>query len=106
MPKYLWQASYTSEGAKGVMKEGGTGRQAAVEKLAGSLGGKVEAFYYAFGENDVYVIADAPSNADAAAISLAVSAAGAVNIKTTVLLTPAEMDEAAKRSVDYRPPGA
>jgi uncharacterized protein with GYD domain len=106
MPKYLWQASYTSEGVKGLVKEGGTSRRAAVEKLAAAAGGKLEAFYYAFGEDDVYVIAEAPDNASAAAISLAVAASGAVRIRTAVLLTPEEIDLAAKASVEYRPPGA
>ena len=106
MGKYLLQGTYSAEGAKGLLKEGGSSRRAAVEKLVQGLGGKVEAFYYAFGNDDVYVIVDAPSNADIAAASMAVGASGAVGLKTTVLLTPEEIDEAAKKSVAYRPPGA
>lgn len=105
MPKYLVQASYTAEGAKGLLKDGGSKRRAAAEAAVKGLGGRVEAFYFAFGETDVYVIADVPDNASAAAISLAVSASGAVRTKTTVLLTPEEIDQAAKRTVSYRPPG-
>jgi uncharacterized protein with GYD domain len=73
--------------------------------LTKALGGKVEAFYYALGDDDVYVIADLPDNTTAAAISLAVNAIGAVQLKTVPLLTPEEVDEAAKKSVAYRPPG-
>lgn len=107
MAKYLLEVSYTAEGARGVLKEGGSARRAAVEKLSQALGGKVEVFYYAFGKNDAYVIVDVPGgNVDMAAVSMAVGASGAVSIKTTVLLTPEEIDGAAKKSVDYRPPGA
>ena len=105
MPKYLYQASYTAEGTKGLLKDGGTKRRAAVEEMAKAVGGKLEAFYYAFGGSDVFVIVDAPDNASAAAVSLAVNASGAVQLKTTVLFTPEEMDQATKKSVSYRPPG-
>jgi uncharacterized protein with GYD domain len=106
MARYLLQVSYSAEGVRGLLKEGGTSRRAMVEGLAKKLGGSIEAFYYAFGEGDVYVISEMPDNVDAAAISLAVGASGAASIKTVVLLTPEEIDEATKRSVDYRPPGA
>jgi uncharacterized protein with GYD domain len=88
------------------MKEGGSGRVDAVGKLLADLGGSVESFYFAFGDDDVYVIAEVPDHTSAAAISLAVGASGAVNIKTVVLLSPEEMDRAAQLSVNYRPPGA
>jgi len=105
MPKYLVQGSYTSEGAKGLLRDGGSKRRAAIQELAESLDAKLEAYYFAFGENDVVAIFDAPDNVSAAAASLAVSARGAANIKTTVLLTPEEMDKATKKTVRYRPPG-
>lgn len=105
MSKYLIQANYVGEGIKGLLKEGGSSRRAAVEKLFESLGGKVEAFYYAFGETDLFVIADAPDNVTAAAISLTVNAAGAATTKITVLLTPEEIDAAAKKTPNYRAPG-
>ena len=105
MAKYLLQATYTAEGAKGLLKEGGSSRRTTVEQLVQGMGGKVEAFYYAFGDDDVYVIVDGPGNVDIAAVSMAVGASGAVRLKTTVLLTPEEIDEAAKRSVAYRPQG-
>lgn len=105
MPKFLWMASYTPDGVKGVLKDGGTGRQAVVERMTEALGGKMEAFYFAFGGDDVYVIADLPDNTTAAAISLTINAQGAVKLKTVELLTPEEVDEATKKSVDYRPPG-
>ncbi len=106
MPKYLISASYTAEGAKGLIKGGGgTARRAAVQQAIQSVEGKLEAFYYAFGEHDVYLILDAPDNVNAAALSLAVSASGAATVKTTVLLTPEDIDQAAKKHVNYRQPG-
>lgn len=105
MPKYLVQASYTAEGIRGLLKDGGSKRQAAAEQAIKSLGGRLEAFYFAFGDTDAFVIAEAPDNASAAAVALAVGASGAVHAKTTVLLTPEEMDQAAKKTVSYSPPG-
>jgi len=105
MPKYLVQANYVGEGLKGLLKEGGSSRRTAVEKLFGSVGGKVEAFYYAFGDTDLFVIADVPDNVTAAALSLIVNAAGSVTAKVTVLLTPEELDAASKKSPSYSPPG-
>ena len=106
MPKYLLQASYTPEGAKGLLKEGGSQRRATVVKMVKPLGVKVESFYYSLGESDVYIIVDAPDNSTIAAVSMAVNSTGAVRLKTTVLLTTEELDSAAKKTVDYRPPGA
>ena len=105
MPKYLVQANYVGEGLKGLLKEGGSSRRAAVEKLFGSVGGRVEAFYYAFGDTDLFVIADVPDNVTAAALSLIVNAAGSATAKVTVLLTAEEIDAAAKKTPAYRPPG-
>lgn len=105
MPKYLLHANYVGEGIKGLLKEGVTSRRAVAEKAVQSLGGKLEAFYFAFGDTDAYVIVDVPDQASMAAIALTVSASGAVTIKTTVLLTPEEVDEAAKKTPSYRPPG-
>ncbi len=105
MARYLYQASYTAEGTKGLLKDGGSKRRAAVEELTKALGGKLEAFYYAFGESDVFVIVDVPDPASAVAVSLAVNASGAVNLKTTVLMTPEEMDAATRKAVNYRAPG-
>jgi len=105
MPKYLWQANYVGEGLKGLLKEGGSSRRAVVEKIVNSMGGKLEAFYYAFGETDLYGIADMPDNVSTAAFALTIAASGAVTLKTTVLLTPEEIDKAVKKSPSYRPPG-
>ena len=106
MAKYLIQASYTLEGVKGVQSAGGSSRRDAIAKVAESVGGEIESFYFAFGDHDVYVIADLPDNESAAAVALTVNAAGGAAVQTAVLLTPEEVDAAAKRSVDYRPPGA
>ena len=105
MPKYLITASYTAEGAKGVLKEGGTKRRQAAEQAIKSAGGKLEAFYFAFGDNDAFVIVDAPDHASVAAMSLAINASGAVRTKTVVLLTPEEIDQATKKGTTYRAPG-
>ena len=106
MPKYLFRASYTVQGLDGLMKDGGTKRRAAVSDLMEGLGGSLEAFYYAFGEADLYVIAELPDDASAIAASLAVGASGAVSLNTTVLIDPATVDEATRKTVRYRRPGA
>ena len=106
MPKFMVTASYTAEGAKGLIKEGGSKRRAAVQKLIEGLGGKVEAFYFAYGEHDAFVIADLPDAASGLALSLAVNASGVVRLSTVPLITPEEMDAASKKSVAYQPPGA
>ncbi len=105
MAKYLLQANYVGEGVKGLLKEGGMSRRAAAEKAIKSLGGTLEAFYYAFGETDAYVIVEVPDNASIAALALTISASGNVTVKTTVLLTPQEIDEAVKKTPSYRAPG-
>ena len=108
MSKYLWTVSYSAEGARGLIKDGAAGRPAIVKGLVGAAGGAVEAFYFAFGTEDAILIVDLPSNVDAAAVSLAVSASGAVSVRTTTLLTIEEADAAAvkARAFTYRPPGA
>ena len=105
MSKYLVEASYTAEGVKGVLKEGGSGRRAAIEQLITGAGGKVESFYFVFGDDDVIVVADMPDNATMAAVSLVISAAGAATIAVRVLLTPEEIDAATKKTIEYRAPG-
>ncbi|HEV8575232.1 MAG TPA: GYD domain-containing protein [Dehalococcoidia bacterium] len=106
MAKYMIQANYTSEGLKGLLKDGGSGRRKAVDSLLASVGGKVESFYYGFGDVDAFVIVDVPDNVTAAAVALTVGASGAVSIKTTVLMTVEEVDQATKKSPAYRAPGA
>jgi uncharacterized protein with GYD domain len=106
MPKFLFEASYTQDGVKGVQSAGGSSRRDAVAQVAESAGGRMEAFYFAFGDRDAYVIADLPDNESATAVALTVNAAGGATVKTVVLLTPEEVDAAAQRSVEYRPPGA
>jgi uncharacterized protein with GYD domain len=105
MPKYMIQASYTVEGVKGVQSKGGSSRRDAVAEMVEGVGGSLEAFYFSFGESDVVAIADLPDNAAATAIALTVNAAGGATTKTSLLMTPEEVDEAAQRSVEYRPPG-
>jgi uncharacterized protein with GYD domain len=104
--KVLWGVSYTLDGIKGVLKEGGSARKEAARKAIESVGGTMEAFYFAYGKKDVFVIADMPDNQAAIAGSLNVGAAGGARISTIVLLTPEEFDGAVGKSVDYKPPGA
>jgi uncharacterized protein with GYD domain len=106
MPKYLFKVSYTAQGAQGLLRDGGTKRRDAAAAVAKNLGGSVEAFYFAFGDDDAFVIADLPDHAAAAALSVTVGASGAIRGSTTVLLSAEEMDAACQRSVGYRPPGA
>ena len=106
MPKYLLAAKFTAEGLEGLRHDGGTARRAAVERAAESLGGSLESFHFAFGDHDTYTIVTLPDAESAAALSVAVSASGAVTSKVVVLLTPVEVDAAMQRSVDYRRPGA
>ncbi len=105
MPKYLIQASYTVPGEEGVRSKGGTDRRDAVAETMRSVGGELECLYFAFGEHDAFAIVELPDNEAAATVSLIENAAGGAAIRTTVLLTPEQVDEAADRAVSYRPPG-
>ena len=105
MAKFLIEGKYSVEGAKGLLKDGGSGRRAAIEKAAQSVGGKLESIYFAFGDTDVFAVLDMPDNISMTALALAVGAAGAVGITTTVLMTPEEVDEAVKKHPSYRAPG-
>lgn len=106
MTKFLIKASYTSDGVKGLLKVGGTNRKQAVEKMLNDMGGKLEAFYYALGDCDAYVLCELPDSTSAAAIAFTINASGLVSISTTVLLNPDEVDKATKLAVNYRSPGS
>ena len=106
MPKFMVIGSYTDQGAKGFAKEGGTARREAVAKAVESVGGKVEAVYFAFGENDFFIVIDVPDSAAAAAIAVTAKASGAVTSKMVLLMTPEEVDAALKKHVQFRAPGA
>ena len=105
MPKFLITGSYTADGAKALAKEGGSKRKAAVEKMVRSLGGNVEAFYFAFADSDIYVLVDVPDATSGAALTMAVNASGMVKIKIVMLMTPEDIDAACKKTVRYRAPG-
>src|SRR3954463_8882237 len=106
MAKYLVEAAYTREGVAGVQAKGGSSRRDAIAATAEGVGGKLESFYFGFGDHDAFVVVDLPDNEAAVALALAVNAAGGAKVKTTVLLTPEQVDDAAGRSVEYRPPGS
>jgi uncharacterized protein with GYD domain len=105
MAKYLLEASYPPEGVKGILKDGGSKRRQVVEAAVKANGGKLEAFYFAFGKSDAYLIVDMPDHVSAVATTLVVNASGGASVKTTVLLTPEEIDQASKKTVTYTPPG-
>ena len=106
MAKFLVKGNYTAEGMRGLSQDKASGRKAAVEAALHAIGGKLESVYYAFGDTDVYVVVDCPDNATAAALSVAVCAAGLVKLSTVPLLTVEEMDAALGKAVPYRAPGA
>jgi len=106
MPKFLFEASYTSDGIKGIQRAGGTSRRDAITQMAEGVGGRLDSLYFAFGERDIFAIFDLPDNETAAAFALTVNASHTTRLRTVVLLTPEEVDAAAKRTVEYRPPGA
>lgn len=106
MPKFMAKAHYNADGARALMKEGGSSRVAAVTKAAKAIGGKVESFYFAYGGDDAFVTVDVPNEAAALALSLAVNASGVVTLEMVPLITPKQMDDAAKVTVKYRAPGA
>ena len=105
MPRYLIIASYTAAGEQGLLAKGGTARRASVTEMVEKLGGKVETFDFAFGEDDVFVVCDLPDNVTAASVGLTVGASGLVAVRTVVLLTPEEIDAAAQMHPDYHGPG-
>ena len=105
MPKYMLIGNYTADGARGLLKEGGTSRREAARAAITSAGGTLESFYLGFGTDDYYVVVDLPDNVSAAAAALTVSASGTSSPRTVVLLTPEDLDAASKLTVDFRPPG-
>ncbi len=106
MPKYLIQASLTPKGIQGLLKDGGTRRRRDAEELMESVGGQLEAFYYAFGDTDLCIIADLPDDETVVALVLVIDGSGTSNTKTTVLVTPETVDGAVQKTVNYRTPGS
>jgi uncharacterized protein with GYD domain len=106
MGKYLFTTSYTAEGLRGLLKDGGSSRVDVSRKACESVGGHLDAMYFSFGDRDVYIICDLPDNKAAASLSLVVGATGSANSTTVVLMTPEEIDRATREAVDFRAPGA
>jgi uncharacterized protein with GYD domain len=106
MARFMYKVCYTKEGMQGVVKEGAVGRRATIEKMAAEMGGSITSFDYAFGDTDIFVIAEMPDQVTAAAVATAVAASGAASIETVVLLSPEELDQAIAKNAPYRPPGA
>jgi uncharacterized protein with GYD domain len=106
MTRFLWHGSYTERGAKALVDEGGTKRRAGVQEAVAAMGGTLEAMYFAFGDDDYFAIVEMPDHVSAAAVSLAAAKAGAVRLRTVVLLTAEDLDEATRRAHEYQGPGA
>ena len=106
MPRYLFTARYSPESAKTIMATGGTARATNIDKMIAGLNGRMESFHFAFGDNDAYVIVELPDAQSAAAVALTINGTGVAQVRTTALLTPEELDAAAKMHPDYRPPAA
>jgi uncharacterized protein with GYD domain len=106
MARYLFIARYASSGAKGVVSAGGSARRSVIQNMAEGLGGRMETFDFAFGEDDVYTIVELPDNKAATAVALAVNSTGTTHVRTVVLITPEEVDAASSQTVNYTPPGA
>ena len=104
--KFMIQASYSAEGARGLLKDGGSARRAVVQKIVEGAGGTLESFYFAYGNHDVYAVMDLPDAASALALSLTVNASGAVRLSTIPLIAPEDIDAASKKAIVYRAPGA
>lgn len=105
MPRYLWQVRYSVEGARGLLDQGGSARRDAIAEMVESVGGQIEACYYAFGPDDLIVIGQVPNEIAAAALSIRTAASGGAVSRTVELLTPEQIDEATRLNVDYTPPG-
>ncbi len=106
MPKYLFTGSYSVEGQKGLLREGGSARVLAVDAIARRVGGKLLSYHFALGDHDFYVITELPDNSAAAAVAATIGASGAVDdFETVTLLSPEDLDAAVKLSPVYRPPG-
>jgi uncharacterized protein with GYD domain len=106
MPKYMISANYTAQGMEGIRSAGAKSRIDAVSTMLEAMGGRLESFHFAFGDTDVFAIAEVPDDEAAAAVAIAINASGAVNIRTTKLLTVEQIDEALRRTVNYQPPGS
>src|SRR5438067_4355448 len=98
MPKYLVKGRYTSDGLKGLAREGSSRRHADIARTIESAGGKMEALYFALGDADFYIIYDAPDNISAVALSVVANRSGFVTSKIIALLTSDEMDQAIKKT--------
>jgi uncharacterized protein with GYD domain len=105
MPKFLFECTYSAEGLKGVVKDKASGRRQAISQVAEAVGGRLDAVYWALGDNDAYVICDLPDIATAAAVAMTVSATGLVHTKTVPILTVEETDKALSKTIAFRPPG-
>lgn len=105
MPKFLLQSTYTADGLKGLINDGGTKRAEVVRKMIEDAGGRMESMHFAFAENDTYVLCELPDQKTAAGLAVAIGATGGLSVQVTPVLTPAEVDEATRTGATYTPPG-
>jgi uncharacterized protein with GYD domain len=105
VPKYLLKVSYTTDGVAGLAAHGGSERREVVTRLVEDVGGTLEAFYFAWGDVDAYLVVDVPTPAVMVSLSLSVNQSGATTFTTVPLLTPEELDAGAEALPGYLPPG-
>jgi uncharacterized protein with GYD domain len=113
MPKYLLQGKYTQQGVQGLRATdpptpgyySPTERVTRVTEDIVRAGGSVDAYYFAFGDVDIVIIADFPDHASVTAFTLAVNELGTTSMTTTVLILPSEVDHAIALPGNVRPPG-
>ena len=107
MARYITLARYTPEGAKAVLKESATAREAAIRRLFEASGGKLEAMYWMSGKYNVVTIGDISDDATGAVLQLAVQSAGfAGEFETIPLLSADDVDKARAKATYYKPPSA
>ncbi|MEH0980910.1 GYD domain-containing protein [Micromonospora sp. CPCC 205556] len=106
MPRFLLKSTYTVDGLKGLAKDGGTKRAEVVRKTIEASGGRMESMHFSFDEDDTYVLCELPDHKTAAALAIAIRAAGGLRVRMTPVLTAEEVDEATRVKSSYQPPGA
>ena len=101
MALYLFRFAYTPESWAALMESPADRRDMLASRLF-SFGGRLQGFWYCFGDSDGYALAEIPDNVSAAAVSVAVKATGAFRtLDATVLLSAEEMVEAMSRAGDF-----
>ncbi|MEU4717299.1 GYD domain-containing protein [Micromonospora purpureochromogenes] len=105
MAWFLLKSTYTVDGLKGLVKDGGTKRAEVVRKMIEDAGGRMESMHFAFAEDDTYVLCELPDQKTVTGLAVAIGATGSLSVRITPVLTPAEVDEVTRMKTTYTPPG-